>query len=65
MENNKEKLEEELDELYKDLEALEKQYNNKFIKPGSKIFIWDDIKYTKEQIAKKEEELKELTGKTR
>ena len=60
--DKKEVLEQELEELYKDLEASEKQYNNPRIKEG-KTDIWSDIKYTNEQILKIENELEESTNK--
>lgn len=61
----KEQLEQELEELYKDLEALEKQYNDQSLKQGQ-ADIWSDIKYTKEQIDKIENQIADLTSsKTR
>ena len=56
-----EQLEQELEELFEDLEALEKQYNNPAIKEG-KTDIWSDIKYTNEQIQKVEDELRGITS---
>ena len=60
MEQTLEELEEELDELYADLAAYEKQYNDKTIKPESKSFIWSDIVTTKQQINKIEDKINEL-----
>ena len=63
-----ENLEKELDELYSDLDAFEKQYEQTLdgtIKGESQFLINKDINDTKEQIAIKEEEIRAIKGTAR